>query len=199
MPPSPISDEDFKYLHKKYDKLFFKIAHYIHGDECKDVNDFNQEIWIFVLNFFPRYLEKTGLTLQEFCEHPEYSKYVKQWAWTYKNSIGQKITNKNKLMGTQVRLDAKDANSEELYDASYSSPLTYNDSPICNIELEELKNPKTDKDLVLSKIAFGEDTIMKNGVINQAELSRQTRLSPIQVSRIIKEIKQDYKNAIKNS
>ncbi len=97
-----ITEEQWKLIDKKWDKLFRKISHQIKGDNKLDPEDIYQDLKVQVYYIFSAYIRKTGREIDDFLKDPEFNKYFKTCLWNYKNNVGANVQKRYHINGEFV-------------------------------------------------------------------------------------------------
>lgn len=194
-----ISNDDYDYLSKKYGNLIKKASYGIYGDLSKSPEDYESDLWAVVLDYLPHFMRKAGITsVRQFCEDPEYSKYVKQWIWTKKLNFITKNgyihyafpTNALNSDSANVEISVNDNNRVDV------DSIVYDD--YTELFLSELKESSDIVDNILYAIAAGPNTVKNNGTLNISRIAKFLNISPEQVKSNLSLIQERFKYAIKN-
>jgi hypothetical protein len=118
-----MTEEDYEFISDKYGKLIWKAASTIGGDTARNVEDYVNDFWVVLLDYFNKYPKIKGCAnIRDFCS--KYDNYVKQWIWTLRNNIGGDNTKKLNFRKTHHNLDyflisSNTDNAERVEDYGY--------------------------------------------------------------------------------
>jgi len=109
------TDQQWELILEKYERLMWKIAHNISGDNAiASLEDNYQDLCVAAMDAIQGFQKKTGKTFDEFWDSEEwgriFDKYIKTCLWNLKNNKGAKITKKYPITKKTVNL----ADSEEI-------------------------------------------------------------------------------------
>lgn len=94
-----ISEEQWKFIEKKWGKLFHKISYKVTGDFALSPEDVYQNLMLEVYSIFESYSRLYEVDIQDFLEDPKFNKYFKSSLWYYKNRLGSEVKKRYHIHG----------------------------------------------------------------------------------------------------
>ena len=180
-----LNEQQWNSIHEKYDRLFWKISHWISGDiATASLEDNYQDLRLITLGIVAAYERKTGKKFDEFFGTKLFDQYFKTGLWNFKNNKGAKIKDRYAL--TKYAVSAND-NEEvlQIVDKKSASWAQYYSEV-----LEKFDGlPK-----VLLKELYEDPTLlMSNGKLNIKALSERLKLSIWNTKRLLRKVQKVIK------
>tara|TARA_R110002012_G_scaffold313697_2_gene525492 strand:+ start:1035 stop:1586 length:552 start_codon:yes stop_codon:yes gene_type:complete len=173
---SDLTEEQYKKILRKYEKLMFMIAHRIGGDSItNDFDDSIQNLSMACIEAVSAYQKNTELPFDEFFGTTGFDKYIKTCLWNKKNNCGAKIT-KRKPLRNQVTIE------EELIDAEFQH------YDVSSVLFEDINLSDECREIV-DLIGRNPKLIKPNGSINLNKLSKEVNRPKAEVEIYIRQLK----------
>ncbi len=166
-----ISSEQWELILNQYDRLFWKIAHRISGDNAiSALEDNYQDICIAALNAVAGFEKKEGRKFDDFWGEIGFDKYIKTVVWNAKNSKGKQITKRYPLTKGVVSV----FENEEVLNLEGHKATTVESPAI----VRELSKQLDDEQKECVKMLLEDGSLIHpSGKINTSQLSRQLGIS----------------------
>ncbi len=166
-----ISSEQWELILNQYDRLFWKIAHRISGDNAiSALEDNYQDICIAALNAVAGFEKKEGRKFDDFWGEIGFDKYIKTVVWNAKNSKGKQITKRYPLTKGVVSVFE---NEEVLNLEGHQTSTT--ESP--TIARELCKHLTDDQKECVKLLIEDGSLIHPSGKVNLSQLARDLGIS----------------------
>jgi len=177
------TDQQWELLLEKYEKLLWKIAHNISGDNAiSSLEDNYQDLCIAAMDAIRGFEKKEGRKFDEFWGEKGFDKYIKTCLWNLKNSKGAKITKRYPI--TRKTVSTYD-NDEILEVPSGTGAMAIENS----VFVREMKKLLTEEQsFVVTTLIQDPSMVKPNGKVNISKLSKKLDLSWGETSRLVESV-----------
>tara|TARA_Y100000310_G_scaffold345209_1_gene462688 strand:- start:3291 stop:3869 length:579 start_codon:yes stop_codon:yes gene_type:complete len=192
-----MTNEQWKKIQDKYQRLIYTIAYRIGGDEvAHDFDDNVQELCITAMDAVKAFQKKTGKEFDEFFDTLDFHKYIKTCLWNKKNNVGNKIKKKygiRNCVSLSANPDMFSTHTGAVYGSSSLEVKDATEDFAYDVDLDDHQRE-------ILKNVLGDFRLIKpDGKLNISKLSRITNTTKAQVRRSIKNMRhklKDYNEAI---
>jgi hypothetical protein len=177
-----ITHEQWEKINAQYEKLIYKVAHFIGGDKItSDFDDSVQDVRMACIDACYGYEKKTGKKFDEYWGTEEFHKYIKTVMWNKKNANGTKIKKRKSI---KPKGEVKEAYMGFGDDNFKESTYFYDVYDTLDEQEQE----------IVYEVLHDGKSIKPNGHINIARLSRQLGVSKGKIKKAIQAVTEKYED-----